>query len=154
VHHDASRLHRGTLVPVIVAITLTRDDGVAEIVSASLSIDVPRRGLDALIGDDPARAFRPMDPSDGTLLRVPRRARADDGRALPDWGALRSLLTRAAAASPATRAVVWEVLPATSGPRIVGAWDPREFQDGGRSSRILDRALSDPATGASGFRFS
>jgi hypothetical protein len=153
VHPRARGLHPRTIMPSVVAITVTRDDGRTAIVSSSLSIDVPRRGLEALIGDEPVRDLIPVDLEDGALLRARRGTRETGMRGVPDWAAVRSLLIRAAAASPQTSAVVWEVMPAASGPRIVGAWDPEAYQDGGRSLRTLQQALDEAATGGNGFRF-
>ncbi|HTI33843.1 MAG TPA: hypothetical protein VL422_09230 [Miltoncostaea sp.] len=152
-HPDVRRLHPRTVMPAVVAITVTRDDGRAAVLSASLSIDVPRRGLEALIGEDPVRDVIPVDPGDGALLPARRGTREKGMRNVPDWALVRSLLIRAAASSPQMFAIVWEVMPAASGPRIVGAWDPEAYRDGGRSLRTLHQALDDAATGGSGFRF-
>jgi hypothetical protein len=152
-HPRVRRLHPRTVMPSVVAITVTRDDGRTAVVSTSLSIDVPRHGLEALIGDDPVRDLLPVDPDDGALLPAHRGTRETGMRGLPDWAVVRSLLIHAAASSPQTFAVVWEVMPAASGPRIVGAWTPEAYQDGGRSLRMLHQALDDAATGGSGFRF-
>lgn len=152
-HPDARRLHPRTAMPAVVAITVMRDDGRTAIVSASLSIDVPRRGLEALIGEGPVRDVLPVDPGDGAVLTAGRWRRDAGVRNVPEWAAVRSLLIRAAASSPQTFAVVWEVVPAASGPRIVGAWNPEAYGDGGRSLRNLHQALDDAAAGGSGFRF-